>query len=930
MSRGDRWLDLGETGVEPEDARRQERSAYELTERLTRLPGALLADEVGMGKTFVTFGHIALRAALDPGLRVLVVVPGSDLVDKWERDLMGFVEKPCVAERDLARRLTPRIAKRTDELVSIRGAGVTIATLASATGGGARTPDFDRAFLFEAALVGSGRWEKTRRQLARRFGIKALARRSAHDQAWLGYTLDRARPVARRALAAFLLNPDPDRDATRFSLALRSARRELIRRRLSKYDLLVLDEAHKLKNPASRRFVHLQEQLEGRFGTMLFLTATPFQIDLDELAAVFHLLCHATGSGTEALRTTCSAVLDHARRYRALFDELEQEWRYCPDADACLRKEPAGLADSQLRVRRAFERAVAERDALQGHLRQVMLREKKDVSYRREIRGSLDPKLPADVAQRRGAAITGGQRLPFAASVRLFHEMRRNKRPSFDPVVLQNLTSSYRAFRASSTTRRQRRGREQFYFDLINGLTRSGTHPKIAEVVRAVVDAHARGEKTLVFTGRSETARELAESVRRHLEADAASRFARIVGDEDRAKRRLASLQGEFTNRRSPLRLLWRDNLLHTWLPLVVDQAELRRLSTRRNLRPVIADALEAATAGRSKATARKRDVVTAARAVESYMVENAMMGDVERAYGRTLLVSYDEASSAWEDALGGEDGESSRGRKFDVDDLRRTLLSVGGIWARHGAQLRRLEPDLRAGVIAGVRSALLTTDAATQALVLSALERRGQRDRTEVLNRALATRAWEDVQGRIARFLALVLEHDSWQSRSWWIDAVATTRVPVTLLTGDMHDTQRTQHGRAFNSPFRPYVAIASEVSQEGIDLQRECSHVIHHDLSWNPATIEQRIGRVDRIHSKVSRDLETDRTAELVIGIPYIRGTIDERMWNIVSRRRAWFDICLGLEHDWSTGSLDDDAPPMPHEIADRLRIDLSLGGR
>jgi superfamily II DNA/RNA helicase len=54
------------------------------------------------------------------------------------------------------------------------------------------------------------------------------------------------------------------------------------------------------------------------------------------------------------------------------------------------------------------------------------------------------------------------------------------------------------------------------------------------------------------------------------------------------------------------------------------------------------------------------------------------------------------------------------------------------------------------------------------------------------------------------------------------------------------------------FNTPFFPEVLIASSVMAEGVDLHQQYCHVIHHDLDWNPSTLEQRTGRVDRIGSK------------------------------------------------------------------------------
>ncbi len=51
------------------------------------------------------------------------------------------------------------------------------------------------------------------------------------------------------------------------------------------------------------------------------------------------------------------------------------------------------------------------------------------------------------------------------------------------------------------------------------------------------------------------------------------------------------------------------------------------------------------------------------------------------------------------------------------------------------------------------------------------------------------------------------------------------------------------------FNLPSWPLVLIATQKAQEGIDLHHYCRHVVLFDLNWNPAVMEQRIGRVHRL---------------------------------------------------------------------------------
>lgn len=51
---------------------------------------AYLADEVGMGKTYVALGVVGLLRHFHPGLRVLYVVPRSNLQDKWRKEARNF------------------------------------------------------------------------------------------------------------------------------------------------------------------------------------------------------------------------------------------------------------------------------------------------------------------------------------------------------------------------------------------------------------------------------------------------------------------------------------------------------------------------------------------------------------------------------------------------------------------------------------------------------------------------------------------------------------------------------------------------------------------------------------------------------------------------------------------------------------------------
>ena len=70
----------------------------------------------------------------------------------------------------------------------------------------------------------------------------------------------------------------------------------------------------------------------------------------------------------------------------------------------------------------------------------------------------------------------------------------------------------------------------------------------------------------------------------------------------------------------------------------------------------------------------------------------------------------------------------------------------------------------------------------------------------------------------------------------------------PVSVLHGGMTADERAETiGRFQTGSDR--VLIATDVAGQGLNLQHRCRWVISLELPWNPARLEQRIGRVDRI---------------------------------------------------------------------------------
>ena len=61
----------------------------------------------------------------------------------------------------------------------------------------------------------------------------------------------------------------------------------------------------------------------------------------------------------------------------------------------------------------------------------------------------------------------------------------------------------------------------------------------------------------------------------------------------------------------------------------------------------------------------------------------------------------------------------------------------------------------------------------------------------------------------------------------------------------------------RQFRMPGYPLVLVTTDLLQEGEDLHLFCSRVYHYGISWMPSSMEQRIGRIDRVRSQTERRL-------------------------------------------------------------------------
>ena len=123
-------------------------------------------------------------------------------------------------------------------------------------------------------------------------------------------------------------------------------------------------------------------------------------------------------------------------------------------------------------------------------------------------------------------------------------------------------------------------------------------------------------------------------------------------------------------------------------------------------------------------------------------------------------------------------------------------------------------------------------------------------------------------------------------------------------LLQGDTRWQTRRYLQAAFNrSGGSPWVLIAqSQVGREGLNLHESCRVVLQFHAEWNPAVLEQQIGRVDRKGSRWERLarkwIEDGKQGEppfVEVRQLVFEGTYDAFQWDRVMRRQHAFDASL-----------------------------------
>jgi len=136
--------------------------------------------------------------------------------------------------------------------------------------------------------------------------------------------------------------------------------------------------------------------------------------------------------------------------------------------------------------------------------------------------------------------------------------------------------------------------------------------------------------------------------------------------------------------------------------------------------------------------------------------------------------------------------------------------------------------------------------------------------------------------------------------------------------LHGGLTSAERAAVQRRFNEDGG--ILLATDAAADGLNLQRRCRLLVNYELPWNPARLEQRIGRVDRIGQRrtvhaitlVARDTAEDLVvARLARRLARVAATFGERdrLAALLTDARTARAVIGGGAVD-----IDDDGPAAP----------------
>ena len=986
--------------IAAQDGLRQQETARSILHDFETKPGVILADEVGMGKTYVALAVAAsvLLSTEDDAHPVVVMVPPG-LIEKWQRDWEDFKGLCCRDATALNRLRVARVETPTEFFKMLdypRRKRVRLVWMTTSCFNAGLYDGWLKLAFVRNARTGSRLSEETKKRIykwatamsrlkSKRQVTPEVVERLMHlkvsqwhhflieegilaadsDNPIPAHLLRHQRQLDWSNLARFLREDMPGRQGGVSADRLTDVRRDFnwycseiyhawLQKVLWRASLLVLDEAHHAKNDGTRlaglfRSEETTQRLTqdgetprdnrpllwDKFDRMLFLTATPFQLGHHELMRVIRSFAAAKWSGHQAPSETRQCFLSKLETLEQRLSENRlaakrlDEWWGRIDSSTIGKHLTQGVTLTEAvghwwgttetstgsgtveEIKKAVVRCRETKAAAEdnpenpwGSLRAWLIRHNRPAFLtngdsrrpiaRREHRpgGDITAGLEGSGHGVAGISLGANEAAPFFVAARAQGELARSTGKGERAFFAEGLCSSYEAFHHTREQRgdvrdvdddgaehrkaRRIKNRSQeivpvrWYEEHISRLIPSKDdepalrlgHPKIRSVVRRAVDLWLSGNKVLVFCFYRQTALALRDHIKREVENASAQRLAErlSLGPSaiEEVRERLALITRRLADKESPFQ-----REIIGFLNRQLDQNEFRGLTGQPELKQ---------------------------RLIE-------------------LLAAY-VRSAAY----------VSRYLPLDVPEVRDTLIEgkVGAATIQKGVE--------------ALRHALESSnDSSNMSLTRRISEfLRFARELAEKQQHSTPPEG-DDSPGRnqLDEYLDAISDYVSPRGRADDDDGddgrtgiLRTSLRVVRLVYGDTKLDVRQRVMLAFNSPLFPEILVSSAVLGEGVDLHRFCRHVIHHDLCWNPSTLEQRTGRLDRI-----RCMAEIIKQPIIIYEPFIAGSADEKMFRVVKDRERWFQIVMGQKFEFDEKTAEDLARrvPLPEALARSLIFDL-----
>lgn len=920
-----------------EDARRQQRSAQLILDRLKNQPGLILGDEVGMGKTFVALAVASAYIMADGASPVVVMVPAG-VVGKWKRDAETF-RTACLCSEDERKRFRVATAETGVELLKLLDDPKPVrASLIVLSHGALHRKMADKwvkLAVLQAAIKGRHGSVLLRQRLAR-FAPKILRHTHKVDDhydlylklletparqwksvlvkwGWLEDADDD--PVPEVFLETLdeidlvdvfdrVIEVLPERVSKSLNERISRARtaldrgedavipaiwRECLKRMRLSFPLLVLDEAHRTRNTHTQLSALLSAehedlnsvkgQLADRFERMLFLTATPFQLGHAELRNVL--------SRFESINWGSKRAPEMSRdSFRGSIDTLHQE------LDA--------MQWATERLERAWKKLISQ-DL-----------DEAERSYGPQwwtLAGQGDDPECLNVVNERLRAVM----LTFITAQTAI----RKAEQSLKPWVLRHARSTHLPSPHHEIARRTRvEGADVLNEALARASERRGGGLRVS----------ADNCLPFLLGARLTT---LPDAPRVFGEGLASSYDALLNTRRDDAS--------ELADDQTP-----REHGSGAWYVATLRDAAQSISAKGYQLHPKMQATIELAMAlwRRGEKVLVFCHYVETGAALHRYLSE-AMISEIEtracQAIGCTLDVLPRELVRIAD--------------HFDRDrPIAKHVLSILDAMIDHHPALQEAETrrDIHDIVLRFLRTPTFLVrfaDLSVTEITSDWVEELFDRVDASGLSLRLV----------IKQFLDFLSKRTNSADRQAYLDALKTLQTGthagpeveqaladdgedgvervrlvanVRRVYGKTRDETRERIMLTFNTPFYPEILISSSVMAEGVDLHANCRHVIHHDLDWNPSSLEQRTGRIDRLGSKAERSGKSIR-----VYLPYVEGCQDEKLYRVVMDRERWFGVVMGAEESmkkvlqanaWEIERLADQ-PVIPINLVDSLKMRL-----